>query len=170
MNPMKKIRIEKITLNIGSGADQNKLKKGMKLIENLTGKKPVKTLAKKRIPTWNTRPGLPVGCKLTLRGKKAEKLIKRLLSARENRITESCFDENGNVSFGVPEYIEIPEMKYDPEIGIMGLQISVTLERPGFRIKRRKNKKKKIGKSHKISKNESIDFFKEKFNIIMEEK
>ena len=84
MNPMKSIKIEKITLNIGSGTNVAKLEKGMKLIQNLTGKPPVKTFTNKRIPTWGLRPGLPIGCKLTLRKSPAREILSRLLQAKEN--------------------------------------------------------------------------------------
>ncbi|MBN1502029.1 50S ribosomal protein L5 [Candidatus Woesearchaeota archaeon] len=169
MNKMKQIRIEKVTINLGTGTDQEKLKKAMKLVQNLTGVVPVKTHSKKRIPSWNLRPGLPIGCKTTLRGEKAIGLLKRLLMAKENLLSENSFGEEGNVSFGIPEYIDIPELNYDPEIGIMGLQVCVTLERPGYRVKRRKNSKRKISKSHLITKQESVDFFKENFGVGVEE-
>ncbi|MDA1196526.1 MAG: 50S ribosomal protein L5 [Nanoarchaeota archaeon] len=165
MNKMREIRIEKITLNIGAGKDQKKLDNGVALLKNLTGIAPVKTKAKKRIPEWGLRVGVPIGCKLTLRGKEVPALIKRLLEAKEFHLQEKQFTDEGTISFGIPEYIDIGEMKYDPEIGIMGLEVCITLERPGFRIKRRVYQKKKIPKSHKISKEESISFFKEQFNV-----
>src|SRR3989338_4408910 len=107
MNPMKEIRIEKVTLNIGAGKDQARLEKGLLLLNNITGIKPVKTFTKKRIPEWGLRPGLPIGCKLTLRKKKAEELLTRLLDAKNNRLGEKQFDNEGNLAFGVHEYIDI---------------------------------------------------------------
>ena len=167
MNSMKKIRIEKLTLNIGSGKEQNILDKGMKLIKNITGRTPVKTITQKRIPGWGLRPGLPIGCKLTLRRKKAEELLLRLLDAKSFTLNEKQFDLFGNISFGIPEYIDIKDAKYDPEIGIMGLQACVTLERPGFRIRKRKIKQKKVPLKHRIKKQEAIEFMKKKYNIKM---
>ncbi len=146
MNIMKEIKIEKLTLNVGAGTDQELLKKGMKLITNMTGKEPVKTISNKRIPAWGVRPGLPVGCKLTLRGPSVVPLLKRLLAAKENKLPKNCFDSEGNVSFGIHEYINVPELAYDASIGIMGFQVSVTLIRPGFRIKYRRKQTGKIGK------------------------
>ena len=131
---------------------------------------PVKTITVKRIPTWGVRPGLPIGCKLTIRGKKAEEILKRLLVAKENRLKESCYDENGTVSFGIKEYIDIPDLEYDAAIGIIGFQASVTLSRPGFRIKKRKNRKTKIGKTHLITQKDAIDYLKKEFNVNLEEK
>ncbi len=162
-NTMKRIRIEKITLNIGVGKDQSLLEKGVKLLKNITGISPVKTYAKKRIPSWGLRPGLPIGCKITLRGKAAEELLTRLLKSKDNTLRESCFDEYGNVAFGIHEYIDIPGVNYDVDVGIMGLQVCITLERPGYRIKRRRYQQKAIGKNHLITKPESIKFMKEKF-------
>jgi large subunit ribosomal protein L5 len=165
MNPMKKVRIEKLTLNVGAGKDQAVLEKGLKLLTNLTGINAIKTVTKKRIPGWGLRPGLPIGCKITLRGEKASGVLKRLLKAKDHLLTETQFDENGNVAFGLHEYIDIPGMEYDPKIGIMGLECCVTLSRPGFRIKRRFKQKSKVGKTHIIKKVEAIDFMKENFNV-----
>jgi len=165
MNIMRNIKIEKITLNVGAGKDQVKLDKGIRLLKTITGIPPVKTKTNKRIPGWQLRPGLPIGCKITIRGKKAKEILIKLLGAKGNELSEDQFDENGNLAFGIHEYIDIPGIKYDPEIGIMGLQICVTLERPGFRIKRRKNMKKKISKKHKITRNDAIEFMKKEFQV-----
>ncbi|MFH1054387.1 MAG: 50S ribosomal protein L5 [Candidatus Woesearchaeota archaeon] len=166
---MREIRIEKVTLNIGSGKDQTKLEKGITLLKNITGISPVKTFSKKRIPTWGIRPGLPIGCKITLRNEKATELLQKLLSAKDNRIKPSQIDQNGNISFGIPEYIDIPGVKYDPEIKIMGLEACITLRRNGFRIKRRRIKPQKIHKKHSITKKDAIDYMKNKFNVIINE-
>lgn len=165
MNQMKTIRIEKLTLNIGAGKNADLLKKGMKLLKNITGVNPVKTVTKKRIPTWGLRPGLPIGCMLTIRKEKAREILSRLLEAKANRLKESQFDEGGNISFGIHEYIDIPGVKYDPEIGIIGLQACVTLERSGFRIKRRRIQKTRISKAHRISKEDAVEYMKKEFKI-----
>ena len=162
---MKQISVEKVTLNIGAGKDQTKLEKGMKLINSITGYNPVKTFTKKRIQEWGLRPGLPIGCKLTLRKDKALDLLKRLLEAKENSLQESNLDNEGNVSFGISEYIDIPGIKYDPDIGIMGLQVCITLKRKGFRIKRRVVKRREIPRKNRIKKEEAIDFMKNTFNL-----
>lgn len=170
MNPMQRVRVEKITLNIGAGKDTSKLDKGVLLIKSLTGIEPVKTITKKRIPSWGLRPGLPIGAKLTLRKEKAAEILKKLLEAKEHMLRASQFDSGGNISFGIHEYIDIPGIAYNPEIGIMGLEVCVTLEKPGFRIKRRMLEKKKIPKKHIISKEEALNFMKDEFHVkIMEE-
>ncbi|HIG98066.1 TPA: 50S ribosomal protein L5 [Candidatus Woesearchaeota archaeon] len=166
-NVMRQLRVAKITLNIGAGKSTEKLEKGLKLLKAITGITPVKTFTNKRIPTWGLRPGLPIGCKLTLRKAGSIELLKRLIQARDNRLIESQFDGEGNVAFGIPEYIDIPGANYDPLIGIMGMEVCVTLERPGYRVKRRKIMKKRIPGKHRISKQEAIDFMREKFGVMV---
>lgn len=166
MNIMKTIKIEKMTLNIGAGKDPKKLEKGVLLLKHITGIDPVKTITQKRIPTWGLRPGLPIGCKLTIRDKELIKnLLPRFLKAKSNSLMESQFDDNGNVAFGIPEYIDIPGVQYTPDVGIMGFQVCLTLIRSGFRVKTRKIQKRKIKKSHRISKNEAMEFMKKEFNM-----
>tara|TARA_Y100000034_G_scaffold124830_1_gene173508 strand:- start:1 stop:531 length:531 start_codon:yes stop_codon:yes gene_type:complete len=165
MNIMQEIKIEKITLNIGIGEAGDRLDKAVSLLQYISGAKPVKTSTMKRIPTWSIRPKLNIGTKVTLRGEKAKELLKKLFKANNNKIQEKKFDENGNFSFGITEYINIPDMEYQPEIGIIGLEVAVTLERPGFRVKRRRLKRSMIGLNHKITKEQSIEFIKKMFNI-----
>lgn len=162
---MNKTRLSKVTLNIGAGKDQNKLEKGVFLIKAITGIEPVRTITQKRIPSWGVRPGLPIGCKLTLRKDIAKDVLARIFVAKENTLKSSNIDNNGNVSFGVEEYIDIPGVPYDPKIGVMGLQVCITLEKPGFRIKHRKVKCKKIKKNHLVSKEDAASFLETEFNI-----
>jgi len=169
MSSMTQIRIEKVTLNIGAGKSVEKLEKGIKLIKMITGIDPVKTITKKRIPSWGLRPGLPVGCKLTLRKEKARQVLANLLKAKENILTEDNFDERGNMSFGLHEYIDIPGVKYSPEIGIMGLQVCVTFEKPGFRVKRKKTGSRKISSKHEMKREEAMAYLIKNFNIKMKE-
>ncbi len=168
-NKMREIRVDKLTLNIGVGKEQSKLEKGIKLLKAIAGMEPKKTATVKRIPGWGLRPGLVIGSKVTIRGKKAEELLKRFIEAKENCLSKNMFDANGNFAFGFAEYIDIEGVKYDPEIGVIGFNAAVTLERPGYRIKKRFYKKSAVGKKHLVTKNEAIDFIKKKFNVRMEE-
>ncbi len=168
-NIMRKIRVEKITFNVGAGKDQVKLEKATKLIKHLTGLEPVKTRTNKRIPGWGLRPGLPIGVKLTIRDSRKTELIKTMLKAKSNTLSLKNFDDNGNISFGIHEYIDIPSIEYNPEIGIMGFQLSITLSRPGFRIAKRKINTTKIPHSHRISKQEAVQFMKDNFGVKIKE-
>jgi large subunit ribosomal protein L5 len=160
---MKRVYVEKVTLNIGAGKDTQLLNKGVKLLEELTGIPPVKTVTNKRIPAWGLRPGLPIGCKITLRGKQAEEMIPRLLAAKSNKLAERNYDNSGNISFGIPECIDIEGSKYNPEIGIIGLQACITLRRPGYRVKSRRIRPARIAKHHIITKEEATQFMNERF-------
>ena len=159
-NPMRKIKIMKITLNIGAGKNEDLLKKGLKLLQKLAPVSPVKTVTKKRIPGWGLRPGLAIGCKVTIR-KNTEELLKRLLVAKENVLSERCFDNKGNFSFGIPEYIDIEGLEYDPDLKIIGLEAAVTLGRPGYRVKDRKVNARSIGKAHQLSKEDAIAYVRQ---------
>jgi large subunit ribosomal protein L5 len=167
-NPMREIRVEKLTLNVGCGDDKAKIEKAAKLLEMLTERKPVVTKSKRR-STFGVARGKPLGAMVTLRKKPAEEFLKKVLAAVENKLNKEQFDAEGNFSFGIKEYIDIPTVKYSHEIGMMGLDVSVTLERPGFRIKRRRTQQRKIPRKHKINKEEAINWLKNKFGVEISE-
>ncbi len=159
-NIMRKIRIEKIILSIGGTGEY--LDKGEKLLKLLTGRKPKKTRSKKRIPGFGIRPGLEVGVLVTIRKNKRE-LLKKMLSTIDNKLKKSQISTD-NFSFGIKEYIEIPGMEYNREIGIMGLDVTIVFKRAGKRIKIKKEKRGKLPKKQHISKEEIIKFMEENFN------
>jgi large subunit ribosomal protein L5 len=162
---MREIRIEKVTVNVGCGGDLDKIERAKKLLEWLTGQKPVVTLSRKR-STFGIAKGKPVGVKVTLRKKKAEEFLQKVLQAKKNTLKASQIS-NGTFSIGIAEYIELPGVKYQHEIGSLGFDVCVTLERPGYRVKRRKVKKAKIGKKHIISRKDVIEWLKERgVNVI----
>ncbi|MFH0859909.1 MAG: 50S ribosomal protein L5 [Candidatus Altiarchaeota archaeon] len=167
-NVMQKPVIEKVVVNICVGESGEKLMKAEKLLEKITGMKPVRTVSTHKIPAWGLRKGEAIGCKVTLRGAKADEVLKNLLFAKDDKVSESSFDAHGNMSFGIREYIDIKGMKYDPEIGIFGLDVCVTIKRPGFRVTRRKKKKSRIPKSSYITREEAISLMKEKFGVEIE--
>ncbi len=167
MNPMRAIRIEKITVNIGVGEPGEKLEKAKKLLESLLNKKIILTRTRKRT-TFGTPKGRTIGVKVTLRGKDAEEFLKRALEAREKRLPKTVFDTQGNFSFGVKEHIDMPGVKYDPELGIFGMDVSVTLERLGFRIQR-KAMARKLGRKHRITEEDAMQWVIGKFGIKVEE-
>jgi large subunit ribosomal protein L5 len=162
-NPMREIRIEKVVLNIGCGSDQDKLKRAEKLLQTITGQKPLITRTRKRT-TFGMARKKPIGVKVTLRKERAEKFLKDVLKAVDNELKETQIND-GNFSIGLKEYIDLPNVDYDPDIGILGMDVCVTLERPGFRVKKRRIKKSKIGKKHLITKEETIEWLKKNFEV-----
>jgi len=167
-NKMREIKVAKVTVNMGVGPEQNEMKTGQKIIEKITGSKAVQTKCKVRQPKWGIRPGLPIGLKVTLRNQKAGEFLKRALAAKENTLTKKCFDNQGNFGFGIHEYIDMPGVKYDPSLGVRGFDVLVTLERPGYRIKRRKIQTRKVGRNHLIGKNDAMAFVQKQFGVEFE--
>lgn len=161
MNPMRTPSIEKITVHIGVGESGDRLAKAEALLESIVGQKTVRTIAKKTIPAFSIKKFEPIGCKATLRGSRAEEFLKTSLKIIENKLAESQFDKNGNFSFGVEEHTDYPGMKYDPTIGIYGMDINVALKRAGYRVARRSIQNHKIPQKHRLTKEDAIHFAKE---------
>lgn len=161
-NPMKAIRLEKLTLNLGVGEAGPGIEKAKALLEKMSQKTVVVTHTHKRT-TFGGAKGRPIGVKVTMRGDAAMELLKRLLDAADNRLRPSQFDRNGNFSFGIAEYINIPGLKYDPDIGILGMDVCVTLMRPGFRVSRKRIRPRRVGKPHRITPEESQAWVKRHF-------
>ena len=163
VHPMRKIRIEKVTVHIGVGQSGEALEKARKILGELTGQKPSAQRARRTVKDFGIREGEPIACKVTLRGEQATNFMKRALEAISNRLSESNFDNRGNFAFGVKEHIEMAGTKYVPELGIVGFDVIATIERPGYRVKRRRIKQSKVGKSHLITKQEAISYVRANF-------
>jgi len=167
MNPMKEVRLGKVTVNMGAGDSGPKLEKSKKIMEAITRKKVVITSTKKR-STFGVAKGRQIGVKVTMRGTDAIEFLKKAIQAAEGRLKESQFDANGNFSFGVHEYINIPGVKYDPDVGILGMDVAVTLEKPGFRVRKKKLRPGKVGKDHLVKKEEAIEWAKKNLGAVVE--
>lgn len=166
---MRRLAIKKVTVNISVGEGGEKLAKAEALLAQLTGQTPIKISAKSTNQTFGIRKGTPIACKVTLRGEKASNFLKRALEAIGYKIKKKNFDDSGNLSFGIKEHIDIPGVRYDPNVGIFGMDVCLTIERPGYRIKRRKIFSKRVSTSHSIKPEESITFMKEKYSVVLEE-
>jgi len=164
-NPMLKPKIEKVTVNISVGKSGDPLEKASKILEELTGQRPYKRKAKKTIRDFEIRKGEPIACVVTLRKERAVEFLKKAFEAVDNKLSKRCFDELGNFSFGIKEHIEIPGTKYVPELGIYGMDVCVTLGRPGYRVKRRRRTRSKIGSHHLLTPEEAMLFLKETFGV-----
>ncbi len=162
---MKEPKIEKTVLNIGTGQSGSPVMNAKKILRDLTSRDPIETKAKGTNPEWGIRKGLSIGALVTLRGEKSKEILRKLFEAKNQQLKSESFDERGNVSFGIEEHIEIPGMEYDPDIGIHGLDITISMGRPGYRIQRRRIRQKEVSKEHILTKDESIDFFKREFDV-----
>jgi len=165
---MKKISLQKVVLNMGVGKSGDDIETAKKALHQISGKKSSSRNAKATERDWGVRKGEPIGVAVTVRGNDAKDLLKRLLEAKENKVKGRSFDNFGNYSFGIKEHIDIPGVKYDPQIGILGLDVSVSLSRPGFNIRVRSKHKARLGKPHKITKKDTQDFLVNEFGVEVE--
>lgn len=160
-NPMHSIKIEKLTLNIGCGNDQQKIERAKKLLEILSDQKPLITISKRQ-STFGVPEKTPLGVKVTLRKAKAEEFFNRVLHAFGNKVKSLQLDKHGNINIGVKEYIDLPNIKYNHEVGMLGFNCSVTLHRPSYRIKYRRIQQRNIPSKNKIYKEEVVNWLKQK--------
>lgn len=164
-NKMLEPRVAKVVINMGVGASGERLEKAAKLLEQLAGQKPSLRRAKRTIKEFNIKKGEPIAVAVTLRGSKALEFLDKALAAIGRRIKYSSFDDYGNVSFGIREHIVLPGAKYDPDIGIFGMDVTVKLERPGYRVMRRRRCRSSIPRRHRVSREEAAVFFMTKLGV-----
>ena len=164
-NPMRRIRLEKVVLNMGVGQSGPALEAAKKALEQISGCKPCPRSARGTQRDFGVRKGEPIGVAVTVRGGQAEALAARLFEARGNAVARRSFDNFGNFSFGIREHIDIPGVKYDPTVGIIGLDVCVSLSRPGFGVRKRSKHKARVGRSHRITADEARSFVAGKFGI-----
>jgi large subunit ribosomal protein L5 len=161
-HPMRKISVGKVVINIGVGKSGEPLEKARHALEELTNRRPSVRGAKKSVRDFNIHKGEPIATIVTLRREPADKFLRRVIAANRNILKSSSFDSYGNISIGIREHIDIPGTKYNPEIGIFGMDVCVSLTRPGYRVTKKRDKHP-IGKDHRISKEDAIRFFKEQY-------
>ncbi|MHC1567119.1 MAG: 50S ribosomal protein L5 [Candidatus Syntropharchaeia archaeon] len=164
-NHMREVRLDKVVVNMGVGESGQRLINAERVLETVTGQKPVRTISKKTRQPFGIKKGEPIGCKVTLRGERGEEFLRKAFKINQNAMSLYGFDESGSFSFGIEEHTDFPGMSYDPEVGIFGMDVSVTLCRPGYRIKRRKVGRKKIPNSHRVKREDAIRFVQEKFGV-----
>ena len=164
-HPMLKPRIEKVVVNLNVGKSGEPLEKANRVLKEITGQTPVKKKAKKTIRDFGIREGESIAVVVTLRKQKAVDFLKKVLPIVDNKVSKSSFDEFGNFAFGLKEHIEIPGVKYDPEIGIFGMDIAVAVNRPGQRVKVRRKQKQASAAKHKLTPEESIVFIRQTLGV-----
>ena len=166
-NPMTNLKIGKVVVNISVGESGTPLSNAMAILETMTGQKPSPRPAKSTIRGWGIRKGEPMACIVTLRGELADAFLKKAFTAVRHKINPRSFDKDGNFAFGIREHIDVPGTRYDPKTGIIGMDVMATIERPGYRVKRRKRAQSKIGSSHRVTPDESRAFISEKYDVAM---
>src|ERR671919_2827708 len=161
---MKKISVSKVVINIGVGKSGEPIEKAKHALHELTGQRPSVRGAKETIRDFGIHKGGPIGAMVTLRRQQASEFLKRIIAAKSNVLKFSSFDSYGNISVGIHEHIDIPGTKYNPEIGIFGMDVSLSLMRPGYRIAKKRHSQK-IGKAHRITRDEAMKFFQQQYGV-----
>ncbi|MCR6623525.1 MAG: 50S ribosomal protein L5 [Candidatus Verstraetearchaeota archaeon] len=164
LNPMQRIMIDKVVVNMSVGPGE-KLEKAVKVLEELTGQKPCKRRAKKTIREFGIRRGEEIACITTLRGNRAKEFLQKVLVAKGNTIKKESFDKHGNISFGIKEHLDIPGTKYDPNLGIFGMDVTIVFKKPGYRVAVRRRKRSKVGGAQKVKIDEAIEYLKSNFGV-----
>ena len=162
---MQEIKVGKVVVNITTGQSGESLERAMTILENLTSQRPCTRQAKQTIRTFGIRRNEPIACLVTLRGGRAEDFLRKGFVAIGNRINLHSFDQNGNFAFGIKEHIDVPGQRYDPNLGITGMDVMVTMERPGYRVARKRRARSRIGRGHRVTREEAIEFIKNRFGV-----
>ncbi len=156
-SPMLVPRISKVTVNISVGGSSERLEKAIRVLRMLTSQEPSIRRARQTIKEFGISRGQPIAAVVTLRGEKALEFLRKALYAVNFTLKQSSFDPFGNVAFGIKEHIALPGVKYDPELGIFGMDVALTFERPGYRVMRRRRcKRPSVPRRHRVTREEAM--------------
>jgi len=160
---MREPRIEKVVVHMGVGEGGRELADAEEILEDVTGQQSVRTTARGTVQNFNVREGDPIGAKVTLRGESAVAFLETALPLVD--LSTSQFDETGNVSFGIEEHTAFPSQEYDPNIGIYGLDVTVNMVRPGYRVAKRDKMSRSIPSNHRLDPSDAVDFVEANFDV-----
>ena len=160
---MREPRVEKVVVHMGVGRGGRDLGHAEDIIEDVTDQQSVRTQAKRTEPDFGIRQGDPICTKVTLRGEDAESFLETALPLAA--LSSKQFDETGNFSFGVEEHTEFPSQEYDPTVGIYGMDVTVNLVRPGYRVAKRDKATQSIPSRHRLTPEDAIAFLESNFDV-----
>jgi large subunit ribosomal protein L5 len=131
----------------------------------VTRQKPISTRSHSTNRDFGIRAGQEIGAKVTLRGEAARDFLDRALEARDRQFYAESIDRNGNFSLGISDYTDFSGMKYDPEIGIHGMDICVELGRAGYRVRARRVAARPLPRQARVTRDEARQFLVDQFKV-----
>lgn len=164
-NVNRAVRVVKVVVNAGVGQSGEPLQKALRVLQMVTHQKPVATRSHSTNRDFGIRAGQEIGGKVTLRGAIAIDFLNRAFEARDRQFDPDSIDRNGNFSFGLADYTDFTGMKYDPEIGIHGMDIAVELGRAGWGVRERQVGARPIPKRLRSTKADTRAFLASAFQV-----
>lgn len=165
-NGQRALRVVKIVVNAGVGESGEPLAKARKVLQMITHRTPIATRARMTNRDFGIREGQEIGAKVTLRGAAASEFLDRALDARDRQLDPASIDRAGNVGFGIGDYTDFAGMKYDPTIGIHGMDIAVEIgRRGGWRIRDRAIAARPLPRSERVAREETRAFLAERYRV-----
>jgi len=161
-NTMRKVQIDKLVINCCVGESGDRLTRASKVLEQLTGQKPVFSRARYTVRTFSIRRNEKIACYVTVRGERASFILDKGLKVKEYELFSRNFSNTGCFGFGISEHIDLG-LKYDPNTGIYGMDFFIVLKRAGARVARKKCKRGRVGATHKITADDAIQWFKDTY-------
>ncbi|MDD3042071.1 MAG: 50S ribosomal protein L5 [Methanosarcinaceae archaeon] len=160
--------VEKVIVHMGVGESGQHLVDAENILRKITGQEIVRCFAKRTLPAFSIKKNEPIGCKITLRGPKAQEFLETSFDIIERKVNRYQFDALGNVSFGIEEHTDFPGMRYDPKIGVFGMDVTVVIKRPGERVNKRRIAKHRIPTSHRLTVDDAVAFLNESYGVEVE--
>ena len=166
-NALRAVRVIKVVVNAGVGESGDARTKAARVLEMVTRQKPIATRSHSTNRDFGIRKGQEIGAKVTLRGAVAIDFLGRAFDARDRQLDVDSIDRNGNFSFGVADYTDFSGMKYDPQIGIHGMDVSVEMGRAGFRVRQRRVQSRPLPKELRSTRDETRAFLTQSLRVTL---